>query len=257
MKPRIFIGSSTESVEIAYSIQENLEQVTEVTVWTQGIFELSKYSLDTLVDKLDECDFGVFVFAPDDVSIVRGDEKSSVRDNIIFELGLFIGKLGKERNFLVMPRGFEESLHFPTDLLGLTPALYEPGRQDGNLCAALGPACSKISRVCSKLGSITPIKAMTGIEPLNAESLPEYSEGDIKAILQSWMGSRPSDENSKVIRFEKVDRELRLKPGTTKRYIKEIASKWRYRVEQEGEHTILFKQEPYRVSRSRSTWMSR
>ena len=71
-----------------------------------------------------------------------------------------------------------------------------------------------------------------------------YSEGDIKAILASWMGSRPANLNSRVIHFADVDRELKLDQGTTKRYIKEIAVRWRYVVQHEGEHTILFRQLP-------------
>jgi hypothetical protein len=253
MKPRIFIGSSTESLEVAYSIQENIERFAEVTVWTQGIFEPSKYVLESLVDQLEMSDFGIFVLAPDDVSIVCGQEKKSVRDNIIFELGLFIGKLGKDRNILILPRGTEESLHFPTDLLGLIPVLYDPDRQDGNLRAALGPACNKIYNVCSKFGRVKPADDLATNEMI----IFDYSEGDIRAILQSWMGSRPAMENSKLIRFADVDAELKFKPGTTKRYIKEIASKWRYQVEQEGEHTILFKEQPFIHDPSpRGSWMS-
>jgi len=71
---------------------------------------------------------------------MRGKDNGAVRDNVLFELGLFIGRLGKDRNFIILPKGYEENLHRPTDLLGLTPALYEPNRQDENLQAALGPA---------------------------------------------------------------------------------------------------------------------
>ena len=46
MKPNLFVGSESESLEIAYAIQESFERVTEVTVWTQGIFDLSKYTPD-------------------------------------------------------------------------------------------------------------------------------------------------------------------------------------------------------------------
>lgn len=77
MKPKLFIGSSVESLGIAYAIQENLEFTTEVTVWSQGIFELSKFSLDSLLDAVEVSDFGVFVFSPDDISIIRGVEKKN------------------------------------------------------------------------------------------------------------------------------------------------------------------------------------
>jgi predicted nucleotide-binding protein len=186
MKPTLFIGSSTESLDVAYAIQENLEHVAEVTVWTQGIFDLSKYSLDSLSDALDGSDFGVFVFTPDDVSMIRGTKKASVRDNVIFELGLFIGRLGKERNFIVLPRGSEDELHFPTDLMGLTPALYDADRQDANLRAALGPACSKLTKAISKLGKLSP--ATSGPTMAETAELAHYSEGDKKAILTSSDG---------------------------------------------------------------------
>ena len=75
--------------------------------------------------------------------------------------------------------------------------------------------------------------------------ITKYSEGDQKAILASWMGSRPGNLNSQVIHFAEVDRELKLEPGTTKKYIKEIATRWRYVVQHEGEQTILFQQLPY------------
>ena len=71
-----------------------------------------------------------------------------------------------------------------------------------------------------------------------------YSEGDKKAILTSWMGARSSGENTQVMYFIEVDRQLRLEPGTAKRYLSEIATRWRYVVDQQGEHTILFKLAP-------------
>jgi hypothetical protein len=74
--------------------------------------------------------------------------------------------------------------------------------------------------------------------------LTKYSEDDHKAILASWMGSRPAELNIQVIHFTEVDRELKLDPGTTKKHIKEIAARWHYIMLHEGEQTILFQEAP-------------
>ncbi|MEI3799614.1 MULTISPECIES: nucleotide-binding protein [unclassified Chitinophaga] len=143
MKPKIFVGSSVEALDVAYAIQENLEFDATVTVWNQGIFELSSNALDDLINALGNFDFGIFVFKPDDITFMRSDKKNTVRDNVIFELGLFIGRLGKEKVFYVTPRN-SSSFHLPTDLLGVNAGQYEMNRDDGNLKAALGTFCSQV-----------------------------------------------------------------------------------------------------------------
>lgn len=153
MKPKIFIGSSVEGLSVAYSIQQNLTHDADVTVWDQGVFELSKTSIESLMDVLGKSDFGVFVFSPDDISVIRKEEKNVVRDNVIFEFGLFVGKLNRERVFFVSPSGVD--FHLPTDLLGVTPGKYDPNRADKSLQAATGPVCHQIRQQIKKLGTIT------------------------------------------------------------------------------------------------------
>ena len=239
MKPALFIASSSENLDLASAMQESLEHVAEVTVWNQDVFKLSRYNIESLVDALEASDFGVFIFTPQDVVNIRGVEKLAVRDNVLFELGLFIGKLGRDRCFIVLPRGNGEDVHLPSDLLGITPALYEPNRQDKNLVASLGPATTKIIRQIRDL----PIK--TSAVATEATAITELAEGDIKALLQSWMGSRAHYQNTEVIRFADVDKALQLPPGSTKKYIGEIARTWDYVPSQQGEHTILFVQSTY------------
>ena len=159
MKPRVFVASSVEGLSVAYAVQECLEYDCEVTVWPQGVFELSKTTIETLDHQSSKFDAAVFVFSPDDEAIVRGTQKPMVRDNVIFELGLFIGRIGREKCFIVKPRAFDET-SFPTDLLGVTPGTYEENRTDQNLVAAVGPFCNKIRRVLVPPNS-TPTPAPT------------------------------------------------------------------------------------------------
>ena len=178
MKPRVFVGSSVEGLSIARAIHAELDHDAEVTLWSHGVFLPSGNTLDDLVKVLGCVDFGIFVFSPDDLLKMRGEESSSVRDNVIFELGLFIGRLGKERSFFIMPRG-DHNLHLPTDLLGVTPATFEANRSDNNLQAALSPACDQLRRVITTKGILTqsPVSASPELanEQTKKSRKPRYS----------------------------------------------------------------------------------
>lgn len=149
-KPRVFIGSSVEGLNIAYAVQQNLLHDAEVTVWDQGVFELSKTTIESLSKALQESDFAVFVFSPDDLIRIRCTSSAAVRDNVLFEFGLFIGKLGRDRVYFLLPMNGE--LHLPSDLLGIVPGKYEENRSDGSMQAATGAACNQIRTQMRSLG---------------------------------------------------------------------------------------------------------
>ncbi len=142
MKPGLFIGSSVEGLTVANAIQQNLEHDCNPTVWSQGIFDSSSNTLDSLLKAVKNHHFAIFVFTPDDVLQIREKSVAAARDNIVFELGLFLGAHGKERVFFVRPRGVD--LHIPTDLLGIISGTYDDNRSDGNTNAALGPFCTEV-----------------------------------------------------------------------------------------------------------------
>lgn len=112
-KARIFVGSSTDGLDVAYAIQQNLEHFAEVTVWDQGVFQLSTSILPVLVDSLDKFNFAIFVFSPADITNIRGHSVSTVRDNVIFETGLFAGRLGVDRVYFIKPRN-QAIMHLPS-----------------------------------------------------------------------------------------------------------------------------------------------
>jgi hypothetical protein len=143
MRPRIFVGSSREAIDVCRAIQGELDDDFDVTVWDQDIFRLSYGALDSLLDALDSSDAGVFVLRPDDLTESRGESSPTVRDNVTFELGMFIGRLGRDRTFMLTPA--HSTVRLPSDLIGLTTARYDADRfYSGQRRAAVGPACTKI-----------------------------------------------------------------------------------------------------------------
>lgn len=143
MQPRIFIGSSIESITIAQAIKSNIESEAVVSIWNESIFQLSNTGIESLIESINNFDFALFVFKPDDVSIIRDKQYQTVRDNVIFELGLFIGKLGRSRVFFAVPQSVE-NLHLPTDLSGITYGTFAFCQNEESLKQNLEPFCSTI-----------------------------------------------------------------------------------------------------------------
>lgn len=150
--PRVFIGSSTESKKVALAMKIEMEKVAEAVVWTQkNVFEPGKFTLESLEEHAHKADFAVMVFGPDDVIFSRGRRHSGPRDNVIFELGLFMGALDHKRAFVVAPRGLK--LKIPTDILGTNLILYAAGGNNP-LSSAIAEACETLKTVIAMRGPI-------------------------------------------------------------------------------------------------------
>ena len=147
-KPIVFVGSSTEGLDIARALEELLREDASIEIWASGIFPPSAYPVDALLAKLDNCDYGVFVLSPDDVSVSHNKERPSPRDNVIFEAGLFMGRLGRLRTFLIYDK--ENDVKMPSDLAGLTLLPYSHKTYSENVKAAIGPAANQIRTALSK-----------------------------------------------------------------------------------------------------------
>lgn len=121
MKPRIFIGSSTEGLPVANRIKDYFEPDYECKIWNDGIFQYNDNFLDTLMKSASLFDFAFMVFSADDMSKVRDEIFDTARDNVMFEYGLFLGRVGNQRAFIIK----DKQVKIPSDMLGITLADYE------------------------------------------------------------------------------------------------------------------------------------
>lgn len=136
----IFIGSSSEGKEIAENVAAQLRDDKlgwYPHMWDRGVFELSVSGFQSLIAATKENDFAILVLTPDDRTEVRQEVRSTPRDNVIFELGLFTGAIGEQRTIAVQCQS--PTIKLPTDLLGITTAIYDP-IVDGDVRSAINRA---------------------------------------------------------------------------------------------------------------------
>jgi len=131
VKKKLFIGSSSEEIklaEIAKSILENDFDVTiwNETVWDSAVFKINENFLSDLLKASLKFDFGIIIGTNDDKVEYRGDIKMQPRDNVLFELGLFTGRLGTSRcGFLI-----DKEIKIPTDFTGISLARFDKNIPD-------------------------------------------------------------------------------------------------------------------------------
>lgn len=151
-KSTVFIGSSRERLPIARALKEALATCAEATVWDKADFTLGESILDGLIKAAEQYDFALFIFGQDDSLVIRGTTVPSVRENVVFELGLFIGRIGRGRAFWLSPNGVRAP-HVITDLEGIIHLEFdEPGPEvlrdiPESLAAAIEILCKQIARL--------------------------------------------------------------------------------------------------------------
>lgn len=151
LSPRLFIGSSAEYLDVAHAIQEGLIHTDiSVKVWTQDVFRPADFTLAALEREAMNSDFALFLFGNEDLVVSRGGESSCPRDNVVFELGLFSGKLSSERVYFAKEIGVD--IKIPTDLAGVTPVQYKkkPGEE---ISISVQPICNQLLKRAKELGT--------------------------------------------------------------------------------------------------------
>ena len=181
MAPRIFIGSSVEGLYVAEYVKEFFSGDYDCVIWNEDVFKSNKSFLDTLLNSASLFDFGFLIFTKDDLSIIRDKLFDNARDNVYFEYGLFLGRLGLDRAFVIAEKGVK----IPSDINGYTLTIFESeigagGRSEINekqLSQELGKLKSQIDESV-RLGHL-------GLLPSTVIAI-SYFEGFVKLVAE-WI----------------------------------------------------------------------
>jgi len=137
LKPKIFIGSSKAGYSIAEKVKANLQNIGDCYLWQDPhVWEPNKSTFDNLLRMVSYFDFGVFVATADDLTMTNDKLVIEPRDNVILEMSLFLGAMGKDKSFLLV----EQDIKLPSDFNGI----YMP-RFDKTDDKSINDACAEYS----------------------------------------------------------------------------------------------------------------
>ncbi len=140
--PKVFIGSSAESIEVAEVARKLIAPYAMALTWRDSPeFEPSQSTLAGLLNAIDSYDFALFVLSLDDRLKLRGKQTVCIRDNVLFEFGLFLGHLGAERVAGIMQSpSSDEEVRVPSDIEGITISRFDARKDRGLLIGSVASA---------------------------------------------------------------------------------------------------------------------
>ena len=142
-KTRVFMISSVEALPIARAVHNAFAyDPFDVIPWNEGVFKATQYTLKTLEQEVDRADFAIAIAHADDIVEYKEKDWPTPRDNVIFELGLFMGRLGTDRAILLEPRN--NKIRLPSDLAGVTTITYRFEKNGCDNSAHMATACNQL-----------------------------------------------------------------------------------------------------------------
>jgi len=180
--PVVFVGSSSESLNVARAVQNTLRKIARTSLWTD-IFRPGGYTFDELRRQVRQCDFAVLILASDDSLSSRGTRRRVPRDNVIFEAGMLMAVLGPRRSLLL-----EDSsvvLKVPKDIDGITTVRF-----DGGEFASKGPrgilrALSKVREEVQSAGLRSRTDIAAAVDSLFVED-ENLAQPVSTLVTRSW-----------------------------------------------------------------------
>jgi hypothetical protein len=138
--PKVFIGSSSEGIPQANHVKKKLESIGTVELWS-NTFEPNVSAFDNLLNNADQYDFAIMILTADDMRLSRENIDIIGRDNVIFEFGLFLGRLERHRTYLLIENGIEP----PSDWKGITLPPFDANEESPT--ASLLEVCDTLTQI--------------------------------------------------------------------------------------------------------------
>lgn len=156
MKRKLFIGSSREGLVFATEVKRQIDLVCgewiKTDLWNGGeVFSVNKSTLECLSNASRKYDYGILVASADDLRLSRDNIDIIPRDNVIFEMGMFLGSQGLTRAFMLV----EENNTLPSDYNGITIPIFQRENPQ-SLISAIEQIVSAIQRTKNS-SNIKPI----------------------------------------------------------------------------------------------------
>jgi CheY-like chemotaxis protein len=125
--PRVFVVHGHDN-EAALLVERFLGKIHTQPVVLRDLPGAGKAIIEKL-ERYSNVSFAVVLLTPDDFGGKKTDppnSRSRARQNVIFELGFFIGKLGRNRVAILHKQG--EDLELPSDYIGVQYILMDSGK---------------------------------------------------------------------------------------------------------------------------------
>jgi len=164
--------------------------------WEATQFKPMQSTFSALWEATLDFDFGLFILTPDDTIESRGETNLSARDNVLFELGLFLGRLGSERTFAVVQGDPDpqKKVKVLSDLAGITIPRFEVHENEIARTAHIRNAASEISRVILKMG-----RKMSEVKPAQS-----WGYDSVEGVFNVTLSDRILAQNLAEFRNKKL-----------------------------------------------------
>ena len=132
-KLRIFVASSSEAKIEDQFIRGILEDNNIKVITWKEVFHTGEFNLESLLNITEQIHGAIIILTCDDALWYREASNMAPRDNILFEMGLFMKALGRKHTALIFCENEKgEMPKSPTDILGLNVIYFENDKKAKN-----------------------------------------------------------------------------------------------------------------------------